>query len=42
MQLCGSEGLIYAGAGITADSDPEREWLETEMKCRTLLDALQG
>lgn len=40
MQLRGTEGLIYAGAGITEDSDPEKEWLETEMKCRTLLNAL--
>ncbi len=33
-----NEGLatLYAGCGITADSNPEKEWLETEMKCRTI------
>lgn len=25
--------LLYAGAGITEDSIPEKEWEETEMKC---------
>ncbi len=28
---------LFAGAGITADSDPEEEWNETELKCDTLL-----
>ena len=28
---------LYAGCGITADSDPEKEWLETEMKIKTVL-----
>jgi isochorismate synthase len=28
--------VLYAGAGITKDSDPEKEWLETEMKMRTM------
>ncbi len=27
---------LFAGCGITADSIPEKEWLETEMKCQTL------
>ncbi|TAE70614.1 MAG: isochorismate synthase [Bacteroidetes bacterium] len=31
---------LYAGGGITEDSVPEKEWLETELKCRTLLDIL--
>ncbi len=37
-----SEGIatLYAGAGITEDSDPQREWEETEMKCQTLLSVL--
>ena len=26
----------YAGCGITEDSDPEKEWEETEIKCQTL------
>ncbi|TDB64681.1 isochorismate synthase [Arundinibacter roseus] len=37
-----SEGTatFFAGAGITEDSDPMREWEETEMKCETLLSVL--
>ena len=30
---------IYAGAGIVADSEPESEWEETELKFRPMLDA---
>lgn len=28
--------VLYAGAGLTADSDPAREWQETEMKMRVI------
>lgn len=28
---------LYAGCGITADSDAEKEWLETEMKMSSIL-----
>jgi isochorismate synthase len=38
MQLQANKAVLYAGAGITADSDPQKEWAETELKCRTLLD----
>ena len=31
---------IYAGGGITADSDPAAEWAETEAKAAVLLDIL--
>lgn len=31
---------LYVGAGITADSDPEKEWEETQNKAKTLLAAL--
>ena len=31
---------IQAGAGIVADSEPEREFLETENKARALMEAL--
>lgn len=31
---------LYAGAGIVADSDPQKEWDETELKFRPMLDAL--
>ncbi|AHM62522.1 chorismate-binding protein [Flammeovirgaceae bacterium 311] len=40
MQLLERHALLYAGAGITADSVPEREWQETEHKCFTLLEVL--
>ena len=32
---------IQAGAGIVADSSPEKEWDETEAKARGLLKALE-
>lgn len=28
---------LYAGAGVTEDSDPKKEWEETEMKMNTIL-----
>ncbi|MBE9464499.1 chorismate-binding protein [Dyadobacter subterraneus] len=31
---------FFAGAGITEDSIPEREWEETELKCDTLLKVI--
>lgn len=33
---------LYTGAGITAGSDPELEWAETERKARTWLDLLHA
>lgn len=36
-QLLAQRALLYAGAGITVDSEPEKEWQETEMKMDTLL-----
>lgn len=32
---------MYAGAGIVADSDPQKEWDETRLKFRPMLQALQ-
>lgn len=32
---------LYAGAGIVADSDPEKEWEETGLKFRPMLEALE-
>ncbi|MEO9964326.1 MAG: chorismate-binding protein [Reichenbachiella sp.] len=33
--------ILFAGAGVTEDSDPEREWNETEIKFQTLLNIIQ-
>lgn len=41
MQLLNRQAALYAGAGITIDSEPEREWNETEMKMRTVQQLLQ-
>ena len=35
-QLFDGYAVLYAGAGITADSNPAKEWQETELKCQTL------
>ena len=32
--------LLFVGAGITQDSDPEKEWEETQNKAKTLMAAL--
>ena len=37
----GNRAHVQAGAGIVADSVPEREWFETEQKAQALLRALQ-
>lgn len=38
----GSTATLFGGAGIVADSDPQKEWDETGLKARFLLDAMQG
>lgn len=38
----GERARVYAGAGIVAGSEPEREWAETELKFQALLAALRG
>lgn len=40
MQLIGTQAVLYAGAGVTADSVPESEWEETEIKLKTLLKVI--
>ncbi len=40
MELFEDHVRLYAGAGVTEDSDPEKEYLETEMKCNTLLNKI--
>ncbi|MDX1628945.1 MAG: chorismate-binding protein [Fulvivirga sp.] len=42
MQINGSHAYLYAGAGITEDSVPEKEWKETEMKMNTLLNVIKN
>jgi isochorismate synthase len=36
LQLKQDTAILYAGAGVTVDSDPQKEWAETEMKMKTL------
>jgi menaquinone-specific isochorismate synthase len=40
-QLQGYDAELYAGAGITAGSDPESEYRETELKLAAMLEALE-
>lgn len=42
MQLHDTTATLYAGAGVTIDSQPEAEWQETEIKMNTLHAILQG
>jgi isochorismate synthase EntC len=39
--LDGNRALLSAGGGIVAESEPEAEFAETELKLRTMLDALR-
>ena len=41
MQVHEGHGILYAGAGVTEDSIPEKEWEETEMKINTILNVIQ-
>lgn len=36
LQLRPTEAILYAGTGLTVDSDPAREWQETELKLTTV------
>jgi anthranilate synthase component 1 len=38
--IAGGEANVQCGAGIVADSDPAREWEETENKARAMLTAI--
>ena len=37
----GNQAYIQAGAGIVADSNPEKEWMETDHKAKALMKALE-
>lgn len=39
LKIQNNEVYTYAGGGITEDSNPEKEWLETELKMQTILKA---
>lgn len=38
----GDTAVLYAGAGVTEDSDPEKEWEETELKCQIIGKFIQN
>ncbi len=38
--MVGGKVYVQAGAGVVADSDPEREWLETVNKAKALIKAV--
>ncbi len=40
LQVRAHDAILYAGTGLTVDSDPAREWQETEMKLQTVAAAL--
>jgi isochorismate synthase len=40
MKLLYRKARLYAGAGVTIDSMPDKEWEETEIKFNTLLNVL--
>lgn len=40
MKVTGNEATLYAGCGITEDSNPVKEWYETEMKIDTLMGVI--
>jgi isochorismate synthase len=41
MKIIGDQARLYAGAGIIANSNPEKEWNETEIKMETILKVLR-
>ena len=42
MELLEKEAILYAGAGITAESNPEKEWQETQHKMQTMRRVLSN
>jgi len=38
----GDQVILYAGAGVTEESDPEKEWEETELKCEIIGKFIQN
>ncbi|MFQ5825269.1 MAG: isochorismate synthase [bacterium] len=42
MQMKTDTAILYAGSGITIDSEPEKEWWETELKLNILLNYINN
>jgi isochorismate synthase len=42
MQIFDTSAYLYAGGGITAHSQPQKEWQETIYKMQTLLNVLSN
>jgi isochorismate synthase len=42
MQVFPTQFALYLGGGIMADSDPSKEWEETELKSMTLLNVINS
>ncbi len=42
MKITANGASLYVGGGLTVDSDLNEEWLETEMKSKTLLSVLEN
>lgn len=40
-QITKGKIFLYVGGGYTIDSDPEKEWIETENKSKTIIDLIQ-
>lgn len=41
MQITNNVLMLFVGGGYTAQSNPEKEWRETELKARTLLSVIE-
>jgi isochorismate synthase len=42
MQVLENAVRLYAGAGVTIDSIPEKEWEETEMKMKNMMGVIES
>ena len=42
LQLFDKQFVLYSGAGITASSDPEKEWVETDNKMLTMMNVMKS
>lgn len=40
--LFSDQAILYSGAGVTEDSDPQKEWEETELKCKIIGKFIQN